>query len=176
MGSELLGSRSSGSLAGALARSGFALERRAAADGGTLLACLGELDLATMPAFEDALCRAEADGGAIVLDLSGLDFIDSRGLAMILALDRRIREAGRQLTIVRGPDAVNRIFELTGLLDRLDIVDNRGAMNGAPTQDGERTAERSASGLRHARSHDAGATSTAVISGSGVLATAAESL
>jgi anti-sigma B factor antagonist len=130
---------SSASTAGALARWGFAVERRAAADGGTLLACLGELDLATMPAFEAALCRAEAVGGEIILDLSELDFIDSRALAMIVGLDRRIREAGGRLTIVRGPDAVSRMFEITGLLDRLEFVDKRAATNGAATGAGERT-------------------------------------
>lgn len=139
MGSELV-EGSGASTARALARWGFAVERRAAADGGTLLACLGEFDLASLPVFEDALCRAEAAGGAIVLDLSGLRFIDSRGLSMILSLDRRVREAGRQLTIVRGPDAVHRVFEITGLLDRLDFVDNGAAMNGAPTRAGERPA------------------------------------
>jgi anti-sigma B factor antagonist len=137
---------SSASTARALAQSGFAIERRAAADGATLLACIGELDLATVPAFEDALCRAEADGRAIILDLSGLDFIDSRGLGTILALDRRVRESGGRLTIVRGPAAVDRVFEITGLLDRLDFVDNPGASNGARTRAGERTSPRAASG------------------------------
>jgi anti-sigma B factor antagonist len=124
---------SNASAACALARWGFAVERHAAADGGTVIECLGELDLATMPAFEDALCRADADGAVIVLDLSGLDFIDSRGLSMIVALDRRLREAGGRLTIVRGPATVNRMFEITGLLDRLDFVDS------APKPAGERT-------------------------------------
>jgi anti-sigma B factor antagonist len=135
---------SSGNTNRELARRGFALERHDTADGGTLLACIGELDLATTPAFEDALCRAEADGRAITLDLSGLDFIDSRGLAMILALDRRLRESGARLTIVRGPDAVNRIFEITGVLDRLEFVDSPAGSDGAPKRAGEHTSTRGA--------------------------------
>ena len=123
-----------GSGANGLARRGFAVERREARDGRTVLACTGELDLATIPAFEDELCRAEADGRTIVLDLSGLDIIDSRGLAMILALDWRVREAGGQLIIVRGPHAVNRMFELTGMLERFDIVDEPESSNGTPTR------------------------------------------
>jgi anti-sigma B factor antagonist len=115
---------SGGSAACALRRWGFAVERHAAADGATVIACLGDLDLATMPAFEDALCRAEAECRTIVLDLSELDFIDSRGLAMIVALDRRLRDAGGRLTIVRGPATVDRMFEITGLIDRLDFVDD----------------------------------------------------
>ena len=129
----------SASTACALARWGFAVERRAVADGGMLLACLGELDLATVPAFEDALCRAETAGGEIILDLRRLEFIDSRALAMIVGLDRRVREAGGRLRIVRGPDAVSRMFEITGLRDRLEFVDNHAAVNGVPTPAGERT-------------------------------------
>jgi anti-anti-sigma factor len=90
--------------------------------------------LATLPAFEDALCRAEADGRAIVLDLSGLDFIDSRGLAIILALDWRVRESGGQLIIVRGPHAVNRMFELTDMLERFDFADGPDTADGTPTR------------------------------------------
>ena len=132
-------SGSSASTTRALARWGFAVEPRTVADGGMLLACLGELDLATVPAFEAALCRAEAAGGEIILDLSELVCIDSRALAMIVGLDRRVREAGRRLRIVRGPDAVSRMFEITGLRDRLEFVDNHVAMNGVPTPAGERT-------------------------------------
>jgi anti-sigma B factor antagonist len=128
---------SSATTARALAQRGFAVERRPAPGGGTLLACTGELDLATVPAFEDALCDVEADS-EIVLDLSGLDFMDCRGLAMVLALHRRVRECGGHVTIVRGPDAVNRVFEITGLLDQFDFVDHSASSNGAPRRVGER--------------------------------------
>jgi anti-sigma B factor antagonist len=122
----------SGNTVGELARQGFAVKRHDTADGEALLACTGELDLATVPVFEDALRRAAADGRAIVVDLSELDFIDSRGLATILAFDRDLRESDRRLTIVRGPDAVTRIFEITGVLDRLEFVDSaRGVLRSA---------------------------------------------
>ncbi len=144
MRTDLPDNGSNGDSARELARRGFAVEHHDIADGPTRLACIGELDLATLPVFEDALCRAEADARAIVLDLSGLDFIDSRGLAMILALDRRLRESGGRLTIVRGPDAVNHIFEITGVLDRLEFVDGPAASRGAPKPAGEHTSTRGA--------------------------------
>jgi anti-sigma B factor antagonist len=106
-----------------LMRAGFDVQRHDTAGGETLLACTGELDLATVPAFEDALRRARAGGRAIILDLSGLEFLDSRGLATILAFDRELRESDGRLTIVRGPDAVTRIFEISGVVDRLEFVD-----------------------------------------------------
>jgi anti-anti-sigma factor len=113
----------SGSTARELVRAGFDVQRHNTVGGDTLLACTGELDLATVPAFEDALRRARAGGRTIILDLSGLGFIDSRGLATILAFDRDLRESGGRLTIVRGSYAVTRIFEVSGVLDRLEFVD-----------------------------------------------------
>jgi anti-sigma B factor antagonist len=144
MSADLPENGSTGSGDRDLARWGFAVERHDVADGPTRLACVGELDLATLPVFEDALCRAETDARAIILDLSELDFIDSRGLAMILALDRRLRESGGRLTIVRGPDAVNHIFEVTGVLDRLEFVDSPVASHRAPNPTGEHTSTRGA--------------------------------
>ena len=144
MRADLPDNGSNGNRARELARWGFAVELHDVADGPTRLACVGELDLATLPVFEDALCRAEVDARAIILDLSGLDFIDSRGLAMILALDRRLRASGGRLTIVRGPDAVNRIFEITGALDRLEFVDSPATSHGAPKPAGEHTSPRGA--------------------------------
>jgi anti-sigma B factor antagonist len=133
MGVEMPVNGSRGSSTGELARCGFAVERREAADGGTVIACIGELDRATVTTLQDALSGAEADGGAITLDLSGLGFIDSCGLATILASDRRLRESGARLRLVRGPHAVSRLFELTGLVDQFEFVD-------APQRAGEHPA------------------------------------
>ena len=63
---------------------------------------------------------------------------------MILALDRRVRESGGRLTIVRGPDAVNRVFEITGVHDRLEFVDSPPPSNGAAKPAGEHTSTRGA--------------------------------
>ena len=92
---------------------------------GVRLALTGELDLATAPRVEEELEQAErARPGRIVLDLRGLTFIDSSGLRVIVAADARARAEGRRLTLVQGPEAVRRVFEITGLAGRLDIVDD----------------------------------------------------
>ena len=49
--------------------------------------------------------------------------MDSSGLRIILAEHARAQEAGRKLSIVRGPAAVHRVFELTGTAELLPIVD-----------------------------------------------------
>ncbi len=78
----------------------------------------GELDVATVPAVEAALRRAEACGAdEVVLDLSGLTFIGSAGLRLILEADDRARSAGHRLTLRTGA-AVVRTVELAGAARR----------------------------------------------------------
>jgi anti-sigma B factor antagonist len=59
-----------------------------------------------------------------VVDLSKLTFLDSTGLRCIVTADERARAEGRRIVIVRGPDAVQRVFTITKLDDRLEMVDD----------------------------------------------------
>jgi anti-sigma B factor antagonist len=89
----------------------------------------GELDISTAPRLEDDLRRTEADGPAVILlDLSGLDFMDSTGLRLLINADNRAREAGRRLVLVRGNEMVQRVLRLTRLDERLEIVDDPDAL------------------------------------------------
>jgi anti-anti-sigma factor len=84
---------------------------------------VGELDIATTPGAEAEVKRLEQDGArVIVLDLRGLTFMDSTGLRLLVAADARAREMGRQLTIIKGPEAVHRVLEITGLDAKLNVV------------------------------------------------------
>jgi anti-sigma B factor antagonist len=84
----------------------------------------GELDIGGAPAAEEVLHEAEGDAVTeLTIDLRGLTFMDSTGLRLVVAADRRARESGRTLRVVRGPAAVQRVFELTGLADKLPLVD-----------------------------------------------------
>jgi anti-anti-sigma factor len=84
----------------------------------------GELDISTAPKVEDELARVEPERpGRIVLDLSNLAFMDSTGLRLLIAADTRARQQDRRLTIVKGPEPVQRVFRITRLEERLDIVD-----------------------------------------------------
>jgi anti-anti-sigma factor len=85
----------------------------------------GELDLSSVGKVEEELARAEAEGPSLlVLDLSQLSFLDSTGLRAVVTADERARSNGRRLVIVRGPDAVQRVFAITRLEERLEIVDD----------------------------------------------------
>jgi anti-sigma B factor antagonist len=89
----------------------------------------GELDLAAIVAFEEELRRAEADRPPLlVVDLSGLQFMDSSGLRALVMADDRARKQGRRLAIVPGPPTVRRVFEITKLDERLELVDDGSAV------------------------------------------------
>lgn len=93
------------------------------------IALRGELDLSTVPRVEDELRRAEAKRPPLIaLDLAGLTFLDSTGLRLVLTADERAREEGRRLVIVRGPKTVSRVFSITRLDERLEIVDDLSAL------------------------------------------------
>jgi anti-anti-sigma factor len=83
----------------------------------------GELDIATAPELERALRRPAVDPAVVFLDLRELEFMDSSGLHVILAADRRVRSAGGQLVIVRGPAQVDRLLALVGIDCQLELVD-----------------------------------------------------
>jgi anti-sigma B factor antagonist len=84
----------------------------------------GELDLATVEGVQRELQRVEAtDVKAIVLDLSGLTFMDSSGVRLVVRADARSRADSERLTLLRGPASVQRVFALSGFEDRLPFAD-----------------------------------------------------
>jgi anti-sigma B factor antagonist len=98
-------------------------------DGLVHMALVGELDLSSVAKVQEELRRIEADAPAkLVVDLSKLTFLDSTGLRCIVTADERAREQGRRIVIVRGPDAVQRVFAITRLEDRLEIVDDAASV------------------------------------------------
>ena len=92
----------------------------------------GELDIASAPKLEEEVRRLEAQGrGLILIDLRGLEFMDSSGLRALLAADMRARDRGARLVIVRGDDRIQRVLRITRLDERLEIVDDDEALAGA---------------------------------------------
>jgi anti-anti-sigma factor len=93
------------------------------------IALTGEFDLAGVQNFEGELSKLEAENpGVVVVDLGGLSFMDSSGLRALVMADQRAAKAGRRLAIVPGPPAVKRVFEITQLDGRLDLVDSATAL------------------------------------------------
>jgi anti-sigma B factor antagonist len=100
------------------------LEIAVSESGGVRLVRLrGELDMAGVDQFERLLTADQTPGATFVLDMRGLTFIDSSGLRALIMADRRVRAEGGRFIVVRGPDRVNQVLEMTGVAQRIDLVD-----------------------------------------------------
>jgi anti-anti-sigma factor len=89
-----------------------------------IVALEGEIDLALVPEAERKIAEAEAgEPSRLVIDLSEVTFMDSSGLRVLLTAHRRAEEAGRSFALVKGSDTVNRLLEVTGLSERLEVLD-----------------------------------------------------
>jgi anti-sigma B factor antagonist len=89
-----------------------------------LLRLTGELDMAGVDQFQRLLTADQApEPGTVVLDMRELTFIDSSGLRALIMADRRVRDEGGRFIVVRGPDRVNQVLEMTGVAERIDLVD-----------------------------------------------------
>ena len=89
-----------------------------------LVALAGELDIATAPALEEKLAQLGDGIARVVLDLRELAFIDSTGLRVVLGLANGLGESSATVAIVKGPEAVQRVFTLTGADRELVMVDD----------------------------------------------------
>ena len=75
-----------------------------------------------MATVEQVRAVCEASGGRLVLDLRGVEFLDTSGLNLILEQQRLADADGFSFTVVQGPEHVQRLFEIAGLNHRLHFV------------------------------------------------------
>ena len=95
------------------------------------IALRGELDLEHAYTFDEELRRVEAmEPNCICLDLRELNFLDSCGLARLVAARRRARRAGWRLVLVRGSVTVQRLFAMTAVDEAFEIINEPGALRG----------------------------------------------
>jgi anti-anti-sigma factor len=66
------------------------LSARRNADGVTVLTAAGEIDMSNAARFRDALSQAGGDGAAFIVDLTGVDYLDSAGLTALLPYAPRV--------------------------------------------------------------------------------------
>lgn len=86
---------------------------------------VGAFDLEATPRFREAVAGLHDTGvRQLVVDLRGLDFIDSRGLQELVLLDAEARQNGHNVALVRNGGFVDEPFRLTGLDERFVFVDD----------------------------------------------------
>jgi anti-sigma B factor antagonist len=85
-------------------------------NGWTVVSVYGELDVASAPELRERLIEL-VTGGAhlLILDLEGLDFLDSTGLGAIISALKRARTNGGDLRLVCTQSRIRRLFEITAL-------------------------------------------------------------
>ena len=80
----------------------------------------GEIDMQTAPSSKRVLDDVVAKGALLVtLDLEGVDFLDSSGLRVILGASNKLSAHEGQLLLEGASSAVERVLELTGVIERL---------------------------------------------------------
>lgn len=90
-----------------------------------LIAVSGELDLSTSTELSDAAVSALSETGVnrLVVDLSGLRFIDSSGINALIELRNESRRANVALCLARPSPRVTEVLRLTAVDDLFDITD-----------------------------------------------------
>jgi anti-sigma B factor antagonist len=86
----------------------------------------GEIHVTTAPEFSQRLNDAIAAGTrGVVIDMSGVEFIDSTGLSVLLNGLRRVTRANGRLALVVSNPTVLRLFQITKLDSTFDIQPTR---------------------------------------------------
>lgn len=82
----------------------------------TVISVSGDLDVVGGPELRQEVVAAVADGAVcLILDLSGVEFIDSFGLGVVIGSLKRVRQRGGDLAVVCPEPRVRRVFELCDL-------------------------------------------------------------
>ncbi len=92
------------------------------ADGTRTLVVQGDVDGATVDQFREALARASSTSGNVVIDLSGVPFIDSSGLGALVRALRSAQEAGGSFQVVNAGRSVARAAQYAGLAEHLGMA------------------------------------------------------
>jgi anti-sigma B factor antagonist len=83
----------------------------------------GELDMASAELLQRTVeGEALKDGAMVVLDLQQLQFIDSTGLRIILAVRERCRERQQEFAITPGSQQVQRLLSVAGVAEHLPTI------------------------------------------------------
>ncbi len=94
-------------------------------DGYAVLSVSGEVDVATVPRLREQLHGLVAQGRTkIVVDLDGVDFLDSTGLGVLVGALKRVRADDEGvLHLVCTQPRIRKVFEVTGLTKVFSLFD-----------------------------------------------------
>lgn len=91
----------------------------------------GEIDVYTAPKLREKLIELVSDGSyEIVVNLEGVDFLDSTGLGVLVGALKRVKAHDGSLALVCTQDKILKIFKITGLTKVFPIHDSLDAATG----------------------------------------------
>jgi anti-sigma B factor antagonist len=97
-----------------------------------VIALKGELGLYAVPNASRWLEAATAKpGNHVALDLSGLEFIDSSGIAAIVHWRKQVADGGGKFVLVAVPENLRRMLELARLHQRIQFLDSEADLKQA---------------------------------------------
>ncbi len=89
-----------------------------------MLALFGELDVVTAPQLKQVLDEVLGQPYArVMLDLNGLDFVDSAGVSVLIRAKQRADSEGQTVVLRRPTEQLERVFAVVGLADWLAVED-----------------------------------------------------
>jgi anti-sigma B factor antagonist len=87
----------------------------------------GELDMAAIPELRHRVSEGAGQFDCLVVDMSGLAFLDSTGIHFLLELKTCAERDGWILRVVPGPPQIQRVLEIAGVADLLPWVADQTA-------------------------------------------------
>ncbi|MET8942756.1 STAS domain-containing protein [Streptomyces sp. NPDC004542] len=97
----------------------------------TVITVSGELDLQTCPALAEAASAVPPAGRTLYLDLSGVPFMDSSGLNLLILLRRRLHAEGGRLAVTGLQPQPERLLRLTQADELFTVIPSGAAGSGA---------------------------------------------
>lgn len=98
-------------------------------NGWTVVTVGGEVDVYTAPKLRDRLNEIlDGDCDKLCVDLTGVQFLDSTGLGVLVGTMRRIEERNGAMVVVCERPHLLKVFEITGLSTWFDIRPNLDAV------------------------------------------------
>ena len=110
---------------------GFAAMRYEEMDGTQVVSVAGEVDLSSAPRFAElmggAKRQADGDPAHVVVDLRGVEFMDTAGLEVLLEEWNASRHSDGRMSLVAQEGPITRLLEVIGLSELFDLYDELGA-------------------------------------------------
>jgi anti-sigma B factor antagonist len=100
----------------------FSIETADRGDGEVRVAPTGELDMSTVPELERTLLEACRSGRRLIVDLRGLEFMDSTGLTLLTRWSLAAERDGFSFALVPGNERIQRLFEITRMVTHFHFV------------------------------------------------------